>query len=214
MLKELRETAWIALVALVAQLAFVANDIGYPILPTGRANSGEAIPFLDSDFLSHFCLVSIALAVALGIRQTVFEANRGTWLFLLQRPISLRRVILAKLLVGGGLYLLCGSFAILSYAAWAAMPGKHASPFYWWMTGDSWMALWLIAIIYLGAVLTGIRPARWFGTRLLPVVASGVFAAVLIPSMFWPMLGIVALVLVAAGFVSLIDFTVGSRDFS
>ena len=117
--------------------------------------------------------------MALGLRQTVVESRRGTWLFLLHRPASLWRVLAAKLAVGGGLYLVCGAVAILSYAAWAAMPGKHASPFLWWMTARAWKAWGVIAIVYLAAFLAGIRPARWFGTRLLPLAAGGVLALLL-----------------------------------
>jgi len=214
MLKELRETAWIALVALVAQLAFVASYAGYPILPFSSNQRNVGIPFLDGSFLTSFCFVSIALAAALGLRQTAFESRGGTWLFLLHRPASMRRVLAAKLAVGGGLYLICGLIAILSYAAWAAMPGRHASPFFWWMTVDSWKAWGLITIIYLAAFLAGIRPARWFGTRLLPLAAGGVLTALLIFPMFWPLLGILAFFLVAACLVDLIQFTARTRDFS
>ena len=69
------------------------------------------------------------------------------------------------------------------------MPGKHASPFFWWMTATAWEAWGVIAIVYLAAFLAGIRPARWFGTRLLPLAAGGVLAALLRLPMFWPLLG-------------------------
>jgi len=214
MLKELRETAWIALVALAAHMAFVANCAGYRVLVFWRTTSSIEIPFLTSYFVPTFCLVSIALAVALGLRQTAFESGRGTWLFLLHRPASMRRVLAAKLVVGTGLYLVCGLVAILSYAGWAAMPGKHASPFMWWMTAEAWKAWGLISIVYLGAFLAGIRPARWFGTRLLPLAASGVLAALLVFPMIWLLPGIAALLLVATCLVGLIDFTAQTRDFS
>ena len=213
-LKELRETAWIALVGLLADLAFVANCAGYPIFPWSVNRYVDGIPFVDSSFLSTFCFVSIGLAVALGLRQTAVESGRGTWLFLLHRPVSMPRLLAAKLVVGGGLYLICGLIAILSYAAWAAAPGNHASPFRWWMTADSWKAWGLITIIYLAAFLSGIRPAHWFGTRLLPLAAGGVLAALLVFPMFWPLLGIVAFVLVAACLIGLIHFTARTRDFS
>ncbi len=215
MLKELRETAWIALVGLAAHMAFVANCVGYSVLPF-YTNGGRdiGIPFLDGAFLTPFCCVSIALAAALGLRQTAFESRGGTWLFLLHRPTSMWRVLAAKLAVGGGLYLICGLMAILSYAAWAATPGKHPSPFFWWMTADAWEAWALIAIFYLAAFLAGIRPARWFGTRLLPLVAGGVLAALLIFPMFWPLLGIAVFILIAIWLVSLIYVTAQTRDFS
>jgi hypothetical protein len=215
MLKELRETGWIALVGLAAHLAFVATYAGYPVLPFGSSRGNvEGIPFLNGNFLPSFCFVSVAIAAALGLRQTAVESGRGTWLFLLHRPASKWQLLAAKLVAGGGLYLVCGLVAILSYAAWAATPGKHASPFFWWMTVDSWKAWGLIGIVYLGAFLTGIRPARWFGTRLLPLTAGGFLAILLVFPMFWPLLGIAALLLVAACLVGLIGFTARTRDFS
>jgi len=214
MLKELRETAWIALVGLVAHLAIVANCAGYniflPFLQTVRSD----FPFYYDGFVDSFCKVSIALAVALGLRQTAFESRASTWLFLLHRPASVRRVLAAKLAVGGGLYLICGLIPILSYAAWAAIPGKHPSPFFWWMTADAWKAFGLIGIVYLGAFLAGMRPARWFGTRLLPLAAGGVLAGLLVFPMFWPLPGIAAFLVVVAWLVSLIHFTARTRDFS
>ncbi len=177
LLKELRESAWIALVLLVADLALVADNAGYNVLPFLElcGDEGRDVPFVDGNFLGFF-MVSAALAVALGLGQTVVESRRGTWLFLLHRPLGMRRVIAAKLAVGGGLYLLCGAVAIFSYAAWALMPGKHASPFLWWMTASPWEAWGVIVIVYLAAFLAGMRTARWFGTRLLPLAAGGVLA--------------------------------------
>ena len=122
------------------------------------ARGAAKFPFLDGKFLASFCFVSVALATALGLRQTAVESRGGTWLFLLHRPASLWQVLAVKLVVGGGLYLICGLIPILSYAAWAAMPGKHASPFFWWMTADAWKAWGLITIVYLAAFLAGIRP--------------------------------------------------------
>jgi hypothetical protein len=216
MLKELRETAWIALVALVLQLAFVANCAGYAIFPIWNYRAGhDGIPFLDGNFMVPFCVVSIALAVALGLRQTSMEGRRGAWLFLLHRPASMRRVLAAKLTVGAGLYLICGLIAILTYAVWAAMPGRHASPFLWWMTADTWKAWGAITIVYFSAFAAGIRPAHWFGTRLLPLVAGGILVMLPIGLLVtWPSLGVVVFLLVAAFLVGLIHFIARTRDFS
>ena len=213
MLKELRETAWIALLGLLAHLVFVDGFL--PFWLTGSPGDFRyQIPFLGDNYVGAFGYVSVFLALALGLRQTVWESRGGTWLFLLHRPVSLRRVLAAKLLVGGGLYLLCGAIAILSYAAWAAMPGRHASPFRWWMTANAWAAWGLIGIVYLGAFLTGIRPARWFGTRLLPLVTGGFLALLLCIPLAWPPVGIAVFLLTSASLVGLINFTAQSRDFS
>ncbi len=215
-LKELRETAWIALVGLAVHLAFVANHCGYAILPFYDARRDpEVIPFHNDSFLVPFVFVSIALAAALGLRQTVFESRGGTWLFLLHRPASMRRVLASKLAVGGGLYLVCGLIPILSYAVWAALPGHHASPFFWWLTASAWFAWAVIAVAYLVAFLSGIRPVRWFGTRLLPLAAGGLIVGLpAIASNFSPLAGVVAFLLVPVWLFGLILFAARSRDFS
>ena len=80
---------------------------------------------------------------------------------------------------GAGLYLAFSAVPILVYAWWAATPGTHAGPFEWSMTLPAWQ-LWLsITAIYLAAFLVGMRPARWIGSRLLPLVAVGLFVLLL-----------------------------------
>jgi hypothetical protein len=211
MRKELRETAWIALVALAAQLAFVASAAGFVVLPYWKTGKIDDIPFVDDNFLGPFWCISIALAVALALRQTAFESGRGTWLY----AVGTGKIIAAKLAVGAGLYLFCGALAILAYAAWAATPGTHASPFFWSMTAEAWVPWALIVVVYLAAFLAGIRPARWFGTRLLPLAAGGLLA--LLPplaSSFRPWLGFVVFPLLTACLIGLIHFVARSRDFS
>ena len=83
------------------------------------------------------------------------------------------------------------------------------------MTATAWKAWGLIAIVYLAAFLAGIRPARWFGTRLLPLAAGGLLAMLLMFAYAtgrW--LGIAVFLLVAACLVGLIHFTARTRDFS
>jgi hypothetical protein len=216
-LKELRETGWIALIGLALQMTIVLGLTGHDLISIWGRGDVRRVPFLDNDgFVQSFCIVSIPLAIALALRQTLGESIGGTWPFLLHRPAGRGRVLAAKLAVGAGLYLLCGAATILTYAAWAATPGTHASPFYWWMTGEAWMAWGVILLVYLAAFLTGIRPARWFGTRLLPLAAvtALVLLAVYPFLLGGTLLGIAAIALVAAGLIELIQFTARTRDFS
>ena len=121
-----------------------------------------------ADYLSGLCLGLGRSGDCLGLRQTVGESIHGTWMFLLHRPVGWTRLIGVKLLVGVALYLVCGAAAILVYAWWAATPGTHASPFEWSMTVPTWKVWIVMPIVYLGgAFLSGMRPARWVGTRLL-----------------------------------------------
>ena len=219
--KELRETMGIAVIALLAYIAAIMNLLGYLVMPFNifsfvSPSRAESIPFLDGQFKSWFFMVSVGFVIALGLKQTVGESVRGTWLLLLHRPTDRRRLIVIKLAIGTVLYLIVSAIALLIYATWAAAPGTHASPFYWWMTVPYWET-WIIFVLgYLGAFFTGIRPGRWFGTRLLPLAAAGILA-VFVGGMTieasW-FLGFAAFALLCAMGVGLILFVVRTRDYS
>jgi len=163
-IKELRETAGIGLLALVC--------CAYPVgSATLFSHNWLFIPFAQDPFVNMLRLISGCLAAVLGLRQSVSEELFATNQFLLHRPLSRETLIGTKLLVGMGLYLGASALPALVYAWWAATPGTHPQPFEWSMTLEFWKG-WLAAtMIYLGAFLSGIRPARWKGTRLVPLIA-------------------------------------------
>jgi hypothetical protein len=200
--KELRETLGIAVAALVVYALFVSYVGG-----------GASFPFVEDSFLGLFCFYAAGLAIWLGLRQTVTESSRGTWLFLLHRPIAQRQLIGAKLAVGAVLYLVCAALPILVYAFWAATPGNHASPFYGWMTASAWKAWSVIVLIYLGAFLSGIRPGRWVGTRLLPLVGTVMLTSFIGLFPWWRLFGLPALIFFGASLMGLIFFVAQTRDF-
>jgi hypothetical protein len=172
--KELREVAGIAAAALGCYLALVVNLMGAKVFDwvPGMPAGTEEVPFTGSDFATLFLLISAVFAVALGFRQSAWESARGTYLFLLHRPLGREAVMLTKLGVGAGVLLVGASVPVVLYAAWAAVPGHHPSPFAWSMTAGAWQMTLLMPLLYLGAFLSGLRPARWFGTRLLPLVTA------------------------------------------
>jgi ABC-type transport system involved in multi-copper enzyme maturation permease subunit len=192
LLKELREVFAIAAAALGCYLVLVVNLMGAKVFDwiPGMPQGTQEVPFTGSGFASVFTLISVILAIALGFRQSAWESARGTYLFLLHRPVRREAIFLTKLLIGIGVLLFCASLPIVSYAAWAAVPGHHPSPFAWSMTGPAWQLALLMPLLYLGAFLSGIRPARWFGTRLLPLVAATVVLVVLADLPWWWQLGL------------------------
>jgi hypothetical protein len=216
--KELRETMWIGIAAFIAYMATIAGFMGYSLFPyDSTTNTPVPIPFLNNDGWGSFIIISIVLSITLGLWQTVTESRRGTWLMLLHRPISRRRLICVKLAVGIGLYLAVSGVPILIYTFWAAAPDTHASPFFWWMSAWVWQ-LWLItALVYLGGFLTGIRPGRWLGTRLFPILASGLCTLIVGVAIFglrrW-FLGLAVFFLICAVFVGIILYVARMRDFS
>ena len=186
-LKELREVFGIAAAALGGYLALAASLMGakvfdwFPAMPSGT----HEVPFTGSGFATLFTFISVAFAIALGFRQSAWESGRGTYLFLLHRPVPRDAIFLTKLATGVGVLFACAAAPILLYAGWAALPGTHPGPFAWSMTEPAWQIALLMPLLYLGAFLSGLRPARWFGTRLLPLVAAAALLVLLCMLPWW-----------------------------
>jgi hypothetical protein len=211
-IKELRETAGIGVVALIFYAIFVAHAMGLPLVPW-QASDSRSIPLVSDSFRTMYFMISACLAAALGLRQSALETAFGTEQFLLHRPVSRPWLIGTKLLTGGCVYLVVAALPVLLYAAWAATPGTHASPFEWSMTLVSWKGWFTLTAIYLGGFLSGIRPGLWKGTRLLPLIAAVLLAPLLgVVPWLWAW-GAVALVILDAILVTTILYVARTRDF-
>src|SRR5438445_802908 len=92
LIKELRDVVGIAGLALAAGMVIVTGLIGFQPVAALVGGGNTEIPFAGHSFAKMLGLLSFALAAALGFRQTAWEGMRGTFPFLLHRPIS-RNVI-------------------------------------------------------------------------------------------------------------------------
>src|SRR5581483_2771598 len=90
-IKELRETAGIAVLALVVYAAVTSSLAGLPLFTMFSGQPTE-VPFAGRTFDKIFGLLSGLFATALGFRQSAWESGRGTFLFLLHRPMSRDRI--------------------------------------------------------------------------------------------------------------------------
>lgn len=216
--KELRETwAYVAL-ALALSLAFVCRQTGFwtrfllwilDWVP-GLADAA-LLPFVQTGFGANVGLIGFVLALTLGFRQSCWDSRHGTIVYLLHLPVHRRTYFLTKVSTGIALLLACMSLPMLLYAGWAAWPGTHPAPFEWSMISPA-LRLWLVMpLIYLGAFASGIRPARWIGSRLLPLVAVAV-PAVFVYNTSW-LAGLPVLGLLSAAFISDILVEATTRDF-
>jgi hypothetical protein len=174
--KELRLAAGVAVLASVAFLCVVArlmNVAGFGWMKTlVDTHVSVPMPFLWDAFQQPFTVITLLMAVGLAVLQTSRESRGSAWLFVLHRPVSRRAILLSKVTVGLSVLLVCSALPIVVYAWWAAKPGTHPSPFEWSMTNETWRQWWSMPPLYLGTLLTLLRPARWFGTRLLPCIAG------------------------------------------
>jgi hypothetical protein len=181
--KELRESAGLVVLAVLGMAYALADLTATPLTPW-QSRWLYSYPVVADSLEFYFWIVAGGLAIAVGLRQTAWELNQGTYFFLLHRPLSRRRIFALKLLVGGTIVMLLASAMIAIYVWWAATPGHFAAPFYWTMTEPAWQLLVSLPPLYLGAFLAGIRPGRWFGSRLVPLVA-GLLAAIGASHMAW-----------------------------
>src|SRR5262249_33738065 len=106
-LKELREVFGIAAAALAAYLALVVNLLGMRLFDwvPGMPHGTDEVPFVCNGFYQFFTFVSVVFVVALGFRQSAGESARGTYLFLLHRPVPRLAIFLTKLGLGAGIFL-------------------------------------------------------------------------------------------------------------
>ncbi len=81
------------------------------------------------------------------------------------------------------------------------------------MTGPAFHIWLLMPLAYLGAFASGIRPARWFGSRLLPLVSVAIPGIFLYILPHWWLIAFPLLLLVAAVLVSDILWEAETRDF-
>jgi ABC-type transport system involved in multi-copper enzyme maturation permease subunit len=219
--KELRETRVFAALAVGLYLIYLSNLTGHWGRPLswiiawapGMSAEPPDVPFVQGSFVGILYSIGAALAITLGFRQSAWEPSQGTAQYLLHLPLTRRTIFLTKLTTGISLLLGCTLLPILIYAIWAAMPATHAGPFEWSMTWTAFLVWLHMPLAYLGAFASGIRPARWFGSRLLPLFSVAVAGSIAAALAFWWPIALPLLLLVAAVLVSDILWEVETRDF-
>ena len=219
--KELMETAGIGLVAMGALLAWVGLEVRVGIL-TGlpfwswfgiSMQEISSIPFLDMKMHTPLAFVGGVLASVLTVRQVFYEDQKRVYGLLFHLPVPRSTLFLTKMIAGMVVYFLAMTIPVLVYAWWAATPGHHPSPFYWSMI---WLPIKLIAVLtllYFGWFLTWLRPARWTGTRLLPIVTTGALGFMFADLVEWWPAGVVLVVLANVLLAVSILWVAEKRDY-
>ena len=210
-IKELRESAGIVALALLGLISVLAAFTGIPILPW-QIPKIYHYPFVSDGFPNQFWMVAGGFAILLAMKQTAWELGKGTFYFLLHRPVNRHDIFTVKLLLGCDLIMSLSGLVILLYAWWAMTPGRFPAPFYWSMTTPIWKIWTSLPVIYLGAFLSGIRPARWFGSRLIPLVTA-VLISVLAANAPWFWLSVVISVMMSALELIIIFYYVRERNY-
>ncbi len=181
--------------AQMRELLLGETDLRFPLQPLTGPEMRQNLMF--------FCVIFGGL---LGWLQGHHDRQQGLWGFLLHRPVTLVTLFLAKTIAGLSLYALAAGLPLLVYITWAITPGHVAAPY------ESAMLLPVLAFFlfglpfYFAGMLVGLRPVRWFGSRLIPIGAAIVIAAcaTVLPE-FWQ-----ALLWLAAGTATLAVACAGS----
>src|SRR5262249_55955396 len=138
---------------------------------------------------------------------------RGTWLFLLHRPAPREALLLTKLAAGIVLLLVAALVPLLFLALWAAVPGTHASPFDWRMTEHPLRLTFASTTLFLAAWLTGLREARWYFSRLFPLVPAALLFLATYFTPRWPFVSWIALVVADLLYLSAIRSVAQVREY-
>lgn len=214
--KELRECGLYACLALLVMTHHIGSAINLPLIPGWNSSGYDEVPFMgswNSDRATNFLVISVVAAIVFGFHQTVWESWRQTTLFLLHRPMPRIQIFQAKLLAGLLILLVVAAIPLLVYCLWAAANGTHASPFYWSMSDPWWQSVEVAVVCYLGAFLSGLRSAHWFGSRTWPLLASAVMAIGLKNLPVWPSLIHAGMALLATCLVLMVLDTSRIREY-
>lgn len=180
MLKELRSISRFVALALLADGLLLSDLTGQSYWLGGTYPMQSGFALIQSSWLLRFGFLVAAIASVLGLSMSLDDGLRGTWAFALFRPASRRAYIGAKLLVGGAVTLALSVLPVAVYSMWTATPGNVVAPFRWSLLQPAIEACGWSVVVFLGAFLSGIRPAKWWWSRLWPLVSS-----VVLGMLFW-----------------------------
>ena len=208
--KECTELAAPYALAVAGLVALVVNGVFHRYfldLPKGEW-------MLDDDFVYLFMYISLALAIVMGLVQSLSEDVQGTWRYVVTLPGGWRRILRLKFASGAILWL---SWAVLSVSTcWLGVvfdSGPDGDTFRK-LSEPMLRILVCVPVVYLGAFLTAVRCVNWFFSRLMPLggVCMCWFMLFYLPN-WW-----LVAPLVTAGFaallVGIIFHVAASRDFA
>ena len=187
--KDLRENFKLALVgfAILGLILFHAYH---------SARNTNTNPLLAEDCLMAATFFCGIFGAVLGWLQTRNEAHRDLWAFLIHRPLTRTEIFAGKAGAGLCLYAFGAGLPLLIFVAAVRLPGHIAAPFEWPMVLP--LAAILLAGVagYFAGLLTGLRQARWFGSKCFGLaLAFLASASVLTVQEFWQALGVTLLVI-------------------
>ena len=162
--KEFRETVrWFPLCLLLVV------SLIWRLIP-GR-NGTDSVDTLSGNLSTIVGAGAIISGVALAIAQFALNQKSSSRNFLLHRNLTTRQIFLAKAIVGALLYVLAVFVPLSATAVYLEWIGPERLPTSWHQTVPAFSCSFFGFSFYFGTCMVICRPARWFGTRLLPIGA-------------------------------------------
>ena len=208
--KECVELAAPFLLAVASLVALVGDHVA----TARRRTLPQGEWMLDDDFVYPFLLISLALAVGMGLVQSLSEDVQGTWRYVLALPGGWRRILKLKFACGATAWLgwTVAAFAICQIGLMADTGSQGES--FKRLAEPMLRILVCVPVVYLGAFLTAVRRSNWLFSRLMPL--GGVFLCwctlLYLPN--WWILAPLATAAFAALLMGIIFHVAASRDFA
>lgn len=162
-IKELRENLrWLPIGVLIIGV-FV-----WLVTPTGITYTQTT----TTDSITLSCSMGAALyAILLGALQSIFDLSDKQRGFLFHRSVSKNEVLYGKVIAGALLFSLACAIPLTCLALWFAWMGLEYLPVRPAQVIPSLLMCVACFSLHPATLVCVDRPARWFGTKLLPLVA-------------------------------------------
>jgi hypothetical protein len=115
---------------------------------------------------SWLLITSIGLGLALGVRHFWIPHFTKTWPFLLHRSVSRQAILGAKLAAATVAFVVSPGFVWIGLYWYNCRLGLFLVPPPARIFIEGWLLIVLGFLVYLGATLAALNPARWYTTKI------------------------------------------------
>ncbi len=126
----------------------------------------------DSGIAFLFTIGGAVVAFGLGLLQTVGDLRTEAKGYLLHRPFNVSSVFVAKLVAGVVAYCVCIIPPLLALMIYRASLGPDIRPQSAWDVVPALLMSLVAFSFHPAAIWTMCRPAKWFGTKAIPVAVA------------------------------------------
>lgn len=133
--------------------------------------ASDSLKLTETTEVMLYALIAGSFSTLYGFWSAHGESRDQRWHYLLFRPMSRRAVMLSKIIAGA---MTCGAttlLPVLVYVAYLQVPGAMLAPFDLRMTIPMLTAWMWTLPLFVGAIWSGLRDARWWWSKSWPVLA-------------------------------------------